>query len=198
VKLILSDIDDTVLRFADAFQNWVVNVKGYTPIQSVREGGSIQDAIGIDVETMTELVVEFSEDPICFSTIEPEPDALKVIPILHKMGYQFVAVSSCVDGPAVTAGRRKNLEEAFGVPWLDVHCTGLLLPKKSYLERFDPTWWVEDNAGHALAGAEIGHKTLLIDRPYNHEVVLPIGNPTRVKSWFDVLDIIAMSERDAA
>jgi hypothetical protein len=193
-KKFLVDIDDTILRFADAFQSWAVNSKGYVLNQSIRDGGSIQDAIGCHLDHVDELIIEFSNDPVLFSTIEPEPDAKAVIPVLYKMGYQFVAISSCVDGDAVTAARRKNLEEAFGIPWLDVHCTGLLQPKKAYLERFEPTFWVEDNAGHALVGAEIGHTTFLLDRPYNNEVSLPDGNPTRVKSWHNILEAVVRKE----
>jgi hypothetical protein len=198
VKILITDIDDTILVFGDAFQKWAVDVKGYTLLQDVRNGGSIQDALGIDIETMTQLVIEFSENPELFSTLEPEPDALIVIPEIYLMGYQLVAISSCVNSPEVVTGRRKNLEDAFGVPWLDVHCTGLLQPKESYLKLFQPTWWVEDNAGHALAGAKMGHTALLLDRPYNRKIELTSSNPTRVNNWYDVLDIIRRGEQDAA
>lgn len=203
MKVILTDIDDTILKFADAFQHWAVEQKGYTLTQSIRDGGSIQDAIGCHRDHVDELVIEFSTNPKYFSTIPPEEDALAVIPTLYKMGYQFVAISSCVDGPDVTACRRKNLEEAFGIPWLDVHCTGLLKPKVDYLSMFRPTWWVEDNAGHAVAGAAMGHKTFLLERAYNDltNLVLPdVPTPylRRVGSWHDVYAAIVLSERDAA
>ncbi len=200
-KLILTDIDDTILKFADAFQDWAVRHKGYTLNQSIRDGGSIQEAIGCHRDHVDELVIEFSTNPEFFGAIPPEEDALAVIPTLHAMGYQFAAISSCVDGPAVTASRRKNLEEVFGIPWVDVHCTGLLKPKVDYLSKFAPTWWVEDNAGHALAGAALGHKSYLLDRPYNALDTnslpdLP-GEVNRVGSWHDVFEAIVRSERDA-
>lgn len=195
-KLILTDIDDTILLFADTFQKWAVEEKGFTLTQSIRDGGSIQDAIGCHRDHVDELVVEFSNDPHWFSTIPPEPDAKDVLPILYDMGYQFVAISSCVDGPTVTARRRKNLEEAFGIPWLEVHCTGLLQPKRAYLEVFEPTWWVEDNSTHAMVGAELGHTTFLLDRAYNRDIEASM-NPKRIKNWYDVLETIIESERNA-
>jgi hypothetical protein len=202
VAIILTDIDDTILKFADAFQKWAVEEKGYTLTQSIRDGGSIQDAIGCHRDHVDELVIEFSTNPEFFGTIPPEEDALAVIPVLHKMGHQFVAISSCVDGPEVTACRRKNLEEAFGIPWLDVHCTGLLKPKVDYLSKFQPTWWVEDNAGHAFAGAALGHKAFLLERPYNDLTTINLpdfpADLRRVKSWHNVFDAIVRSERDAA
>lgn len=167
MKLILTDIDDTVLQFANAFEAWAVQEKGYTLTQSIRFGGSIQDAIGCHRDVVDDLIIEFSTNPSFFGVIPPEDDALAVIPVLHKMGYEFAAISSCVDGPEVTEVRRKNLEEAFGIPWLDVHCAGLMASKVSYLSKFDSAYWVEDNSGHACVGAAMGHKTFLLERAYN-------------------------------
>jgi hypothetical protein len=195
VKLILTDIDDTILQFADAFQKWAVEKKGYKLNQSIRDGGSIQDAIGCHRDHVDELIVEFSTDPVCFSNIAPEPDALKVIPTLYGMGYQFVAISSCVDGPEVTACRRKNLEDAFGIPWLAVHCVGLLQPKTKVLEAYEPTFWIEDNAGHAMVGDKMGHETYLLERTYNNTLPdVPFEHLYRVPNWHHVFEAIMRKE----
>ena len=192
MKLILTDIDDTLLKFGDAFQEWAES-KGYQSNGTrVRECCSIQDVFNFDRETVTKLVVEFSNDKDLMSNLIPEKDALAVIPVLYKMGYQFVAISACVE---VTEIRRKSLEDAFGIPWLDVHCTGLEQPKHEVLSSYDTSWWVEDNITHALAGAEIGHRTFLLDRPYN-QTILPVGNPIRVNSWHYIFEHIISENKN--
>jgi hypothetical protein len=196
VKFILTDIDDTILRFADAFQKWAVEEKGYVLNQSIRDGGSIQDAIGCHRDHVDELVIEFSTNPEFFSTIPPEPDALAVLPVLNKMGYKIVAISSCVDGHEVTESRRKNLKAAFGFDFYQVHCVGLLQPKKLMLQTYEPTWWVEDNAGHAMVGASVGHDTFLLDRPYNRDAEIT-PDIHRAKNWHDVLEAIVRGDADA-
>lgn len=196
-KLILTDIDDTILQFSNDFQRWATQERGCTFNHVLRDCGNIEAALGCDRDRSDALVTEFAEDPVLFSTLTPEPDALEVLPILHGMGYQFVAISSCVDGDVITEARRKNLEAVFGFAWPEVHCVGLLKPKHAYLERYAPTWWVEDNANNAVVGAGIGHRSILLDRGYNRHQ-LADENPMRMTSWHDILEAIVRSERDAA
>jgi hypothetical protein len=197
VKVILTDIDDTVLQFGPAFEKWAVDQKGYTLQTTIRDGGSIEASLGCHRDDVDSLVIEFSTNPTYFGAIPPEVDALAVIPVLHRMGYQFAAISSCVDGPEVTECRRRNLEEAFGFKWLDVHCVGLLAPKEPTLRQYDPSWWVEDNAKNAYLGDQIGHKSFLLDRPYNRVNFDTPNAVSFVNSWHDVFEAIVRSERDA-
>ena len=196
MKVILTDIDDTVLRFAYAFEKWAVEHKGYTLYRSIRDGcKTIEEALGCTEDDVDSLVNEFSTNPTFFGSIPPESDALAVVPVLHRMGYQFVGVSSCVDGPEVTTCRRKNLEEAFGFKWLNVHCVGLLASKDEILRSYSASWWVEDNHRNAVLGDSLGHKTFLLDRPYNRKTIEPPHNVSIVDSWHDVFDAIVRSER---
>lgn len=193
MKLILTDIDDTVLRFGDKFQDWCEKVKGLPTYGRLRDIASIEDFLQLDRPRCTELVVEFSNCPEHMPHLEPEPCALEYVPKLHALGYQFVAISSCVDGPVVTQMRRENLERAFGIPWLDVHCTGLLAPKDDVLKAYAPTFWVEDNAKNAVLGTELGHTTFLVDRKYNQHLKT-VSNPFRVPDWQAVYHMIRFTE----
>lgn len=197
MKVILTDIDDTVLQFAYSFEKWAVEQKGYTLKQSIRDGGTIEDALGCSRDDVDSLVIEFSTNPTYFGVIPPEADALAVIPLLHNMGYKFVAISSCVDGPEVTEVRRKNLREVFGFEWHDVHCVGLLAPKNNALQQYQSAWWIEDNAKNAILGDQLGHKSFLLDRPYNRVNFDTPHDVSFVNSWHDVFEAIVRSERDA-
>ncbi len=196
-KIILTDIDDTVLKFAEGFEAWAIKKKHLRLKEgmTVRGQGSIMGPFGLSREETDELVIEFSEEN--FYCLQPEPDALQVIPQLYAMGYQFVGISSCINTYSAVADRRDNLTRVFGIPWLDVHCVGLLQSKKAILERYEPAIWVEDNAHHALVGARLGHKTYLLDRPYN-DGVLPIEeNLKKAISWEDVLiDVMFATEEE--
>jgi hypothetical protein len=194
MKLILTDIDDTVLRFGDKFEEWCIDTKKLATFGGrLRESASIEDFLQCDRERATELVIEFSTCPNTMPFLEPEPCAQIYVPKLYEMGYQFAAISSCVDGPVVTQMRRENLERAFGIPWLDVTCVGLLAPKHEALRQHEPTFWVEDNANNALLGAELGHQTFLLDRSYNRHVQA-VSNPFRVPDWQAIYMMIKMTE----
>ena len=194
MKLILTDIDDTILKFADRFQEWV-EAKGYQTFGApLRDTGAIMTLIQKDRDEVDALVTEFSMSPDVMACLHPEPDALEVLPELHRMGYEFAAISSCVDGPYVTKMRRENVENVFGFSFRDVHCTGLLKPKDGVLTQYEPTWWVEDNGHHATVGAALGHSSLLLDRPYNQSTECKMFNPLRVPDWYTIYDVIVSTD----
>lgn len=186
VDTILTDIDDTILRFGDGFQAWA-EAKGLTAVARLRDSASIQECFNISRATTDDLVIEYSLSH-SFRELEPEPCALVILPELHTMGYDFVAISSCVDGPVVTEHRIHNLEEVFGFEFKAIHLTGLLKPKVDFLKSYEASYWVEDNAGHAVVGAEMGHKTFLLDRTYNASLQHPLV--TRVKDWHEIATVI--------
>lgn len=192
MKYILTDIDDTILKFADAFQDWAAK-HGYHSKGKIRDGYSIENAFGCTVEEADELIVRFSEHD-AMAYLEPEPDALEVLPILHDKGYKFVAISACVNSDITVQHRHKNLNDVFGIKWHDVHCVGLHQSKENHLRMYDTTWWVEDNVKHAHKGAEIGHHSLLLDREYNKHLQIA-NNPHRVNNWHEIFEKIMNSEK---
>lgn len=184
MKLILTDIDDTLLKFADHFQEWA-EAEGHQTYGRLRDTGSIQMLLRYDRARVDDLVTEFSVKHL--GDLHPEEDALEVIPELRKMGYEFVAISSCVDGPVMTKMRHDNLERVFGFPFRDVHCTGLMRPKEDFLKAHEPTWWIEDNPHHAHVGSGLGHISMLLDRPYNQAAEV---EAIRVRDWYAIHGII--------
>jgi hypothetical protein len=188
MNLILTDIDDTVLKFGDKFQDWC-EAKGLPTFGRLRDLCTIETFLNCDRDRATELVIEFSTCRDTMPYLEPEEDALEVLPKLYAEGFRFVAISACVDTPEVADMRLENLERSFGFPWEVIHCVGLLKPKVQTLMQYDSTVWVEDNVWHAHTGAGIGHQTFLLDRPYNRFV--PDGvtaeiKPKRVQCWREI------------
>ena len=192
MKYILTDIDDTILKFADGFQDWLA-LHGYPSKGKIRDGFTIEQALGCTPEEADKLIHRFSEDHK-MSLLEPEPDAMEIIPLLHDMGYKFVAISACVNSDTTIKHRHKNLNDVFGINWHDVHCVGLHQPKDDHLRLYNNTWWVEDNAKHAFRGANIGHHSFLLDRAYNSHIDVK-DNPHRVNNWHEIFDKIVKSDR---
>lgn len=177
---ILTDVDDTVLEFGDSFQKWAED-RGHVPRGRVRNIGDI--ATVFDMETDDGIVEDYFH-AAAFGEMTPEPDALDVLPRLHKLGVKFVAITACSDHPNVIAKRTRNLEEAFGFKWEAVHCTGVHRPKVTLLNAYKPSVWVEDNPIHAVVGAELGHQTFLLDRPYNQSLIHP--KVSRITDWYEI------------
>jgi FMN phosphatase YigB (HAD superfamily) len=180
------DVDDTILEFTRPFQNWV-RTKGYEferCIRQMKTGATIDTLLGTDRETTDELIREFTLQTDDFADLPAEPDAVKVLPELHKAGYEFVAITATFDTEENRRRRAANLKKAFGFEFAAVHLTGLGGSKRSFLEMYQPTVFVEDNFGHAVAGHEVGHTSYLLDRSYTrgleHEGV------RRVKNWYAI------------
>lgn len=183
-KLILTDIDDTVLDYVTPFRAWMED-KGYHPVRPYGEVYNLGLIYGLDDNHAIGLIEEFTHSDH-FGILAPEPCAKMVLPALKDAGYRFVAISATVDSAENRDRRMANLAEAFGFEFEDCFCTGLRLPKTPFLESYKgkSDLWVEDNFHHAVDGAEMGHETFILTRKYNegmtHEKV------RRVDTWHDI------------
>lgn len=200
--LILTDIDDTCLNFGDRFQAYV-EAQGLRTTGRLRDIWRIEDLLGITTAAVLPHLAAFTGDPDVRH--EPEPCAAEVFPILRGLGYRFVGISACGTDPGYHARRVANLTQAFGFAFDALICVPFAGSKREILARYQDAVWVEDNLAHAETGAALGHRTFLIDRPYNGWTVrstrpdiaterpgdagegtqpVPI---TRVATWWDIL-----------
>lgn len=182
-NLILTDVDDTCLKFADPFQDWLKNTKGMAGHSRLLHSYDVGKWLGIPEPQAADLIVEYLGSGHILDQ-PPEPCALEVIPRLHEQGYEFVAITACGTNPDFAQKRRKRLEEVFGFRWQNVHCVELGGNKDAYLRFYSPTIWVEDNWKHALNGQEIGHRSFILTRGYNEHLDHP--EITRVIDWHEI------------
>jgi 5'(3')-deoxyribonucleotidase len=183
MAIILTDIDDCTLAWADAFQAFLAT-KGYHINERARDHHNIPELYKITIPETIELVREFQRSSL-MGQIAPEPCAEVVLPELYEQGHRFVAISACLNEPEVVEHRTRNLEEAFGFKWEAIHCVGLSLNKKDVLSSYPSSIWVEDLLKNAVDGAEIGHHAFLLDRPYNRSEQ-PLPGVTRVRDWHSI------------
>lgn len=180
MPICLVDLDETSVQWSCHFQDWI-ETKGYQPVGNLRETHSVENLIGVSREEAIRLTNEFNMSDHLRNQL-PEPDALEVLPQLHKDGWKFVAITACGIDPGLRVRRREHLEEIFGFTW-EVHTVVLHEPKREILKLFEPTVWVEDNKAHAQDGAALGHRAFLLDRPYNQNSDETV---TRVRDWHDI------------
>lgn len=184
-RLILTDVDDTCLDFANAFERYALT-RGWQITGRLRDMYSLETFFGIDRDAAVARLHEFIRDE---GHAQPaEPCARTVIPRLYEDGYEFVAITACGLDPVFRARRVRNLEAEFGFRFDDVHVVDLKAEKTPILSLYPEAIWVEDHYGHACAGADLGHKTFLIDRPYNRAPEHP--GVIRVRDWHHIAEFL--------
>jgi 5'(3')-deoxyribonucleotidase len=186
-KFLICDTDDTTLLCSDALEAYCEEKLGMKSLKRLRDHYSVDKIFDIDYEAAENVCKDFwtSEQ---FYSLEPMQCALEVLPRLYSKGWRFVAITACIDNPIVKENRLKNLKNAFGFEWSNIHLTHGI-SKSVYLKEYEPTVWVEDHWHNCQAGGKLGHKSFLINKAYNeidHEEPLF----TRVKDWHDIEALI--------
>jgi FMN phosphatase YigB (HAD superfamily) len=188
MKLILSDADEVLLCWADAFKIWLKDVKQHD-IDAVEQHARMEDWLSITSEQKKSLLIEFNTTYEYFGRLEPYHNAKEYVAKLYEHGYKLVVITACPDDDKTRLARQNNLELHFGPAIGDIHCVGVGFSKKEILQKYEPTFWVEDTTRHALVGADLGHKSLLINRRHNIRDELP-ESIIRVNDWKDIYHII--------
>lgn len=184
-NLILTDIDETVLQFANPFHQWM-NSRGYRSNGSLRDNYCMQKTFDISREEVDKQLTAFANETDWLSNLPPEDCAATVLPSLHKKGFQFVGITA-IDH-AFHDQRLDNLERVFGFRFLALHCIGFGASKREALGSYPKGIWVEDHPQHASDGADIGHRSFLLNRAYN--LTAEVSNVTRVDDWHAINDLI--------
>lgn len=188
-KLILTDLDDTAMQFADPFQDFLAT-KGHVIQKRMRDFHNVPKLFNLTIPETLDLVREFHRSSR-MSQLPAEPCAKIVIPQLYRQGWRFVAVTACLDEPEVHAMRIENILNEFGFAFERVHCVGLKNDKRAELSSYPSAVWVEDMFNHAVAGAKAGHQAFILDRPYNHHESHP--KVQRVTDWYAIAEAIGAS-----
>ena len=186
MPLILTDVDDTLLCWSDAFTRWVV-ARGYQPAGSLIEVYRIHEWLGVGVDHALGLVAEFQQDEENFSTLEAYPGAQDGVARLVAAGYRLVAITACGQDPRLSDWRYRNLHALFGPVFDGLVLVPLNGSKAQKLTDYTPTWWIEDNFNHAVTGVRCGHRSLLLDYPHNRRQHAKVE---RVQSWGEITDLI--------
>lgn len=184
MKIIITDVDDTILNYVTPFREWM-SKKGYEPVIPIGTFYDLAKVYDLEEDKALSLIDEFTHSEE-FENLKPEPCARLILPDLYVEGYRFVAITAVTNTPEIQKRRMSNLESAFGFQFEDCICTGLRQPKTPHLHKYrgKSEFWIEDNLHHAIDGAKMGHKTYLLDKTYNQ--CDQNHNFKRIKNWHDI------------
>ncbi len=183
MPIILIDLDSTVFDFASHFDNWA-HRNGYDNFNKGVLGKityAISDAFDGEVDEL-EIVGKFFACDETMSSFPPLVGSQKPIQRLHSAGYDFVGITAVTPLEGMSERRNDNFEAAFGFRCEEIYCVGLRGSKEHHLSMYQPTIWVEDSVEHAKTGSRLGHKSFLINYPYNAGE----GDFTRVDGWDEI------------
>lgn len=168
-RIILTDADGTVVWWLKGFNRFMSEEKGLDIIPGTEHEYKMSFKYGIDSSLMEEYIREFNESAR-IGRLEPLADSVEYIDKLYlDYGFRFICVTSQSDVPIAKVYRELNLIRHFGNAFEEVNCLKMGSNKKEFLTRWKDSglFWIEDHAGQAQAGADVGLKSVLISHPYN-------------------------------
>lgn len=192
-KVVLTDVDEVLFDWATPFENWVRETfPQYRDVSGhIQDHWHVEAWLGCELVESRNMVRQFNSNPDFWRSFKPLPGVVGAVNQLHEDGYKFVAITACATDRDTWEGRWHNLNEVFGFGVFDaLHCVGLAESKRSHLARYQPTYWVEDKTRHAVDGAEVGHKSFLINYRHNERDGQNIPGVTRVDDWGDIYEHI--------
>jgi len=185
-KLILTDVDGTLVDFATAFHDWMEEA-GHPCNGSLHDTFEIHDVFGCDVEEANRQVELFCSSPV-FAQLQPLAGSQEAVARLRAEGWGFVAITSCAASPEAVRMRRENLRRLYQID--EVIFAGLMGAKADILRRYPASIWVDDHLKHIREGIDTSHKCFVIDREYNRVSDIPQDQYVRVKDWSDIVSWI--------
>lgn len=192
-KRILTDCDGCLLNWEYAFRLWIAE-HGYHPQNDHGKFHyDLAHTYEISSDEMMDLVRAFNESA-AIGFLPPLRDAMYYVKKLHEEhGYYFHAITSLGDDPNAAKLREMNLKKLFGDTTFErVVCLPMSTPKNNILAQYKEEgydgFWIEDKISNAVAGADLGFETLLMEHAHNMND--PHPSYTIVKNWKDIYEII--------
>jgi len=200
-RLILSDCDGVLLNWNASFTEWMWDEHSHelhdvTQYNIAKRFNLLSPAGGIDETLGQRLVSEFNQSDNVHD-LDPMPGAVRYVKYLYEeCGRTFDIITSLDGDPRSTEKRIINLRRHFGHAIKTVHNVDPKIGKSKALQLYRKGhWWIEDHPGNAELGVRIGHKSILIEHPYNNECP-PNSKIFYIQSWDYICDQIAADDPD--
>ena len=190
----MTDVDDCLFAWNDAFMEFANKFyPQYEPVIDAMAHWRIWDKFSnVNEEQSEEMLLHFNTSAKQ-AFMPPKWDSVEYVNRLIEEGWRYIAITSVSDDPDVYKLRKMCLDTLFPGGCIELHCLPLHGEKKDYLKQWQgkPYYWIEDKLKNAIAGHELGFKTILMDHPYNQNA--PEGI-TRVNSWEQIYSILTSSQ----
>lgn len=193
-KLIITDVDETLLQWLPAFKKYMENNYNYNKLKiNEINDWSLTDWLNCSDETLFEYINDFNVSE-GFGNLTPLKYSINALTELKKLGYYIVALSSCnnINHPDISDQLRKhNLLNIFGYKiFNDIITLPLRTSKKEILCKYNPCFFIDDNYNYCLEALECNHKSLCLIQPYNKQFMGKNDNIIWAKDWVQIKEII--------
>tara|TARA_R110002126_G_scaffold166395_2_gene314091 strand:- start:986 stop:1585 length:600 start_codon:yes stop_codon:yes gene_type:complete len=169
-KLLVVDIDDTVLEWKEGFFDFIEPLGWYLNSDSKCDSWDIwtwicnAEGVQIEKQRVIDLITEFNAYP---RVLRPLVGSMYHLRLLASEGVEIIGLTSFGSCPNMTFFRQEYLDVVFGGTISKCIVLPLGACKESWLKDLDPDWFVEDNKAHAQKACGLGIKTFLLKTTYN-------------------------------
>jgi hypothetical protein len=181
---ILTDVDEVLLKWKPTFDRFLEDQHGIKVPENYRNK-RVDEWLG---EKTWDYVNQFNGDPTHFSCLPAYEDAALWVPRLHQEGWTLIAITAAGRNDAAFQMRQANLKSQFGDIFDDLHHVDYEEGKDCWLEKYHPTWWIDDSWTHILTGLKYNHNCIHMVRYWDSEHFNE--NVARAGSWEDVYRIV--------
>ena len=191
-RLILTDCDGVLCNWIDGFESFIRS-RGLVTSQSLdTRHYCLSQRYGIAPTRIVELIEEFN-DSTAIADLSYHLDSKEYVARLASQGYRFIAISALGSSAHARRNRVANLEKLYGNVFDDIICLPLGDSKRATLSNWAGSgrFWLEDQMENALAGAELGLRSVLFLSDYTADAVLNAGDRvSKVSSWKDLHSLL--------
>lgn len=182
-KLFLTDCDEVLLDWFTGLREYMdIHYPG-TPLDISRY------SLGLPKEFSEKVVDEYNASPY-FENIPHLRDSIEYVKRIKDLDYKFVAITTCLGNEDTRRMREQNLVDLFGRDTFhEVHCLKIGTSKLHTLQKYEPTYWIDDKLKHCESGVKAGHTSFQMIHEYNQADARP-DSVIPVRTWQDIYEYI--------
>ena len=170
-NLIIVDIDDTCLDTVSGFIKWLGkhNRLGKVTGTSITSRTLLGDWLGVSDDLATHWMKDFCERSWEWGALYPTKEAQPTISDLYNEDWNFIAISRGASTMDRGTLRRANLELMFPGIFEELYTMPMGANAYPLIKDYAPSICITADISVAVASAQAGHITYLIDQPWNRE-----------------------------
>lgn len=159
----LTDVDGVCLNWFKAFEEYTYRNFSPPPTESMPYPYGLTEWLDPnDHHRGLDFIMKF-QSSLEAHNLEPFPDAVEFLPRIAER-YTIIGVTASGYSPEIAVARKASLEKSFPGLFDRLFITEIRRSKKTVLEMFESTFYVDDALPHIEEAKEAGHHTFLIDR----------------------------------
>lgn len=169
-KLIITDVDGCILNWSKSFIEYVNDI-GLIPKKDFYSCWDLEDWLGLSTKEVDSLAKDFNNTDN-FKRLLPDYKSDIYIPLLHDIGYDFIAITACGSHDTTSKYRTLNLNNLFPNVFKEIFCCDYNYEKNDILEKLPKAkYWVEDHYHNCKFGIDKDHTCFLMKHSYNNHIV---------------------------